>query len=96
MATYLLQWEAIRWAKDGGCTLYDLRAIPDVLHESQDMFGVYRFKEGFGGYQFTTLPTYVAPYQPGLFGLWQAFFAGRFALDAWRRRRQGLPVRQFA
>jgi peptidoglycan pentaglycine glycine transferase (the first glycine) len=96
MATYVLQWEAIRWAREAGCTLYDFRAVPDILDEGQDMYGVYRFKEGFGGYHYTTLPTYVTPYRLGAFGLWQAFFAGRFAADAWRRRRRGMPARQFA
>jgi peptidoglycan pentaglycine glycine transferase (the first glycine) len=96
MATYLLQWEAILWAKSEGCRLYDFRAVPEVLREDQDMYGVYRFKEGFGGYQFTTTPTYAAAYQLGLFGLWQLYFRGRFELNAWRRRRKGLPARQFA
>jgi lipid II:glycine glycyltransferase (peptidoglycan interpeptide bridge formation enzyme) len=96
MATYLLQWEGIRWAKEQGCTLYDFRAIPDVLREDQDMYGVYRFKEGFGGRKVTTLHTYAAPYQSGVFGLWQMYFSGRFALTNWMRRRKGLPVRQFA
>jgi lipid II:glycine glycyltransferase (peptidoglycan interpeptide bridge formation enzyme) len=96
MATYLLQWEGIRWARGAGCTLYDFRAVPDILREDQDMFGVYRFKEGFGGYDYTTLPPYVTAYQPGLFGLWQGLLSGRFALDAWRRRQKGLPARQFA
>jgi peptidoglycan pentaglycine glycine transferase (the first glycine) len=96
MATYLLQWEAILWAKSQGCRLYDFRAVPDTLREDQDMFGVYRFKEGFGGYQFTTVPTYAAPYQLSLFGLWQMYFRSRFEIDAWKRRRKGLPARQFA
>lgn len=96
MATYLLQWEGIQWARRSGCSLYDFRAVPDVLREDQDMYGVYRFKEGFGGRHLTTMPTYAAPYQTGLFGLWQIYFSGRFALTNWRRRRQGLPVRQFA
>jgi peptidoglycan pentaglycine glycine transferase (the first glycine) len=96
MATYLLQWEGIRRAKQMGCALYDFRAVPDILAEDQDMYGVYRFKEGFGGYHFTTLPTFACPYRPGLFGLWQSFVAGRFALDGQRRRRAGLPARQFA
>lgn len=96
MAPYLLQWEAIQWARDEGCTLYDFRAVPDVLREDQDMYGVYRFKEGFGGYQYTTLHTYTAPYESFLFGLWQLYFSGRFALEATRRRRAGLPARQFA
>lgn len=96
MATYLLQWEAIRRAKAWGCTLYDFRAVPDVLREGEDMYGVYRFKEGFGGYQDTTLPTYAASYRPGSFALWQLYFSGRFRFDCWRRSRRGLPRRQFA
>lgn len=96
MATYLLQWEGIRWARAQGCRLYDFRAVPDLLREDQDMYGVYRFKEGFGGHQVTTLHTYAGPYEPFWFGLWQLYFAGRFAANAWQRRRQGLPARQFA
>jgi peptidoglycan pentaglycine glycine transferase (the first glycine) len=96
MATYLLQWEAIQQAKRWGCSLYDFRAIPDLLRKDQDMYGVYRFKEGFGGRQVTTLHTFTAPYQPGVFGLWQLHFSGRFALQEWQRHRKGLPARQFA
>jgi peptidoglycan pentaglycine glycine transferase (the first glycine) len=96
MATYLLQWEAIQQAQRWECRLYDFRAIPDVLHEDQDMYGVYRFKEGFGGRKVTTLHTHAAAYQPGTFGLWQAYFSGRFALQERQRRRNGLPARQFA
>lgn len=58
MPTYLLQWEAIRWAKAHGCTTYDLWGVPDedesVLeaefsNRSDGLWGVYRFKRGFGG-----------------------------------------------
>ena len=64
MPTYLLQWEAMRWAKNRGCETYDLWGIPDVdEHEvgpdvaaaeetgilSTGMGGLYRFKRGFGG-----------------------------------------------
>lgn len=96
MATYLLQWEAIRQSKRWGCAQYDFRAIPDILREDQDMYGVYRFKEGFGGRQVTTLHTHTAAYQPGVFGWWQLYFSGRFALQERQRRRRGLPARQFA
>jgi hypothetical protein len=96
MAPYLVQWEGIKWARECGCSVYDFRAVPDKLCKDQDMYGVYRFKEGFGGHQSTTLHTYAIPYQTGLFGLWQLYFWGRFALDAWMRRRKGLPARQFA
>ena len=58
MPTYLLQWEAMRWAKANGCTSYDLWGIPDADEEtleaeftqrSDGLWGVYRFKRGFGG-----------------------------------------------
>ena len=96
MAPHLLQWEGITWAREEGCTLYDFRAVPDLLRPDQDMYGVYRFKEGFGGHQFTALGTHAAPYRPYLFALWRLYFSGRFALDAWDRRRRHLPARQFA
>jgi peptidoglycan pentaglycine glycine transferase (the first glycine) len=58
MPTYLLQWEAMKWAKACGCTEYDLWGVPDVdeatleaqFETRQDgLWGVYRFKRGFGG-----------------------------------------------
>ncbi|MGZ9164613.1 MAG: lipid II:glycine glycyltransferase FemX [Anaerolineales bacterium] len=55
MPTYLLQWEAMKRAKAKGCSLYDLWGAPDVFDESDSMWGVYRFKEGFGGKVVRTL-----------------------------------------
>jgi lipid II:glycine glycyltransferase (peptidoglycan interpeptide bridge formation enzyme) len=49
MPNNLLQWEGIKWAKERGCTVYDMWGAPDELDESDPMWGVYRFKEGFGG-----------------------------------------------
>ncbi len=58
MPTYLLQWEAIRWAKARGCKEYDLWGVPDEDEEMLEanfesrhdgLWGVYRFKRGFGG-----------------------------------------------
>lgn len=49
MPNHLLQWEAMRWARAQGCTLYDLWGAPDELDESDPMWGVYRFKASFGG-----------------------------------------------
>lgn len=47
MPTYLLQWEAMLWAREHGCTTYDWWGAPDELEESDPMWGVYRFKSGF-------------------------------------------------
>ena len=49
MPNYLLQWEAIRWAKQRGARLYDFWGIPDTDAEEEAMAGVYRFKRGWGG-----------------------------------------------
>ncbi len=48
MPNHLLQWEAMRWAKAHGCTVYDLWGAPDELTESDSLWGVYKFKEGLG------------------------------------------------
>ena len=58
MPAYAVQWAAIRWARARGCTTYDLWGIPDADEEtleaefterSDGLWGVYRFKRGFGG-----------------------------------------------
>jgi peptidoglycan pentaglycine glycine transferase (the first glycine) len=49
MPNYLLQWEAIKRAKEAGCTNYDLWGAPDDFAETDPLWSVYRFKEGLGG-----------------------------------------------
>ena len=49
MPNHLLQWEGMRWAREQGCTVYDMWGAPEVLEESDPLWGVYRFKRGFGG-----------------------------------------------
>lgn len=48
MPNYLLQWEAIRRAKQAGCTEYDLWGAPEKFDDEDDLWGVYRFKDGLG------------------------------------------------
>jgi peptidoglycan pentaglycine glycine transferase (the first glycine) len=49
MPNYLLQWESIRWAKQQGCTIYDFWGAPTQFNESDPLWGVWRFKDGFRG-----------------------------------------------
>jgi lipid II:glycine glycyltransferase (peptidoglycan interpeptide bridge formation enzyme) len=49
MAPYALQWEAMRLAKREGALSYDLFGIPPANDPSHAMYGLYRFKTGFGG-----------------------------------------------
>lgn len=48
MPNHLLQWEAILWARAAGCTVYDFWGAPDRLDPADPLWGVYRFKQGFG------------------------------------------------
>jgi len=70
MPTYLLQWEAIRWAKAHGCTTYDMWGAPDVPEESDPMWGVYRFKAGFGGQFVQHIGAYDYPASSRLYWLY--------------------------
>jgi lipid II:glycine glycyltransferase (peptidoglycan interpeptide bridge formation enzyme) len=49
MPNQLLQWETMRWAKARGATIYDMWGAPNDFVESDPMWGVWRFKAGFGG-----------------------------------------------
>jgi peptidoglycan pentaglycine glycine transferase (the first glycine) len=73
MPNYLLQWEAMRWAKSLGCTTYDLWGIPDEDEEKLEaefarrrggLWGVYRFKRGFGGQQVRSVGAWDRVYTP--------------------------------
>lgn len=50
MPNYLIQWEMIRWSKENGCTVYDLRGVPGIIEdENNAIYGLYKFKKGFAG-----------------------------------------------
>lgn len=58
MASFGVQWAAIQWAKQRGCTVYDMWGIPDedepaleahFESRSDGLWGVYGFKRGWGG-----------------------------------------------
>lgn len=88
MPTYLLQWEAMRWSKAHGATIYDLWGIPDASAEeleeqftkrSDGLWGVYRFKRGFGGEVVRSVPAYIRVYKPLLYLAYQKIRARRMA-----------------
>lgn len=64
MPTYLLQWEAIRVAKEKGCTRYDLWGAPLIFCEMDPLWGVYRMKKGLGGEVVRTIGSYDLPMKP--------------------------------
>ena len=84
MPTYLLQWESMLWAKEAGCRIYDLWGVPDedeetleasFLERSDGLWGVYRFKRGFGGRLVRTVGAWDLVYAPLRYRLYQAALA---------------------
>lgn len=80
MSTYLLQWQAMRWAKSAGCHEYDLWGIPDFPESELEagfasrtggLWGVYRFKRGFGGKVRRSVGAYDRVYKPAIYWLYQ-------------------------
>lgn len=84
-ASVLLQYEAMRWAREAGCRRYDLWGIPEqdppttavdgeriAGTRGEDWRGLYRFKVGFGGDIVTYPQTLERRYHPVL-----SFFARR-------------------
>jgi lipid II:glycine glycyltransferase (peptidoglycan interpeptide bridge formation enzyme) len=81
-SNYLLVWEAIKWAKAQGCCTYDLWGIPDevgqaisggkeppVSDRTDGLWGVYRFKSGFGKNIVYYIGSYDYVYRPLLYKL---------------------------
>ncbi len=64
MPNYLLQWEAMKRARERGCTVYDLWGAPEQFNEGDSLWGVYRFKEGLGGSVVRTIGAWDYPASP--------------------------------
>ncbi len=86
MPTYLLQWEAMRWARSKGAEEYDLWGVPDedektleaqFTERSDGLWGVYRFKRGFGGELKRAVQAMDRVYNPLLYKLYLWRMAGR-------------------
>jgi lipid II:glycine glycyltransferase (peptidoglycan interpeptide bridge formation enzyme) len=84
-ATYPLQWEAVRWSHAQGCEEYDMWGIPDEATDVEEdeaearedgLWGVYRFKRGFGGSVKRAIPTLDRVYNPLLYKFYLWRFSG--------------------
>ncbi|MBN1145959.1 MAG: peptidoglycan bridge formation glycyltransferase FemA/FemB family protein [Anaerolineales bacterium] len=89
MPTYLLQWEAMRWARQRGCTTYDLWGVPDFDYPSLEanfasrsdgLWGVYRFKRGFSGDLRRSLGSWDRVYKPVFYAFYR-WWLGRRGKD---------------
>lgn len=64
MPNYLLQWEMVRIAVERHCVFYDFRGVPGKLTEDNPLYGLYRFKKGFGGTYTKFAGLFVKRYYP--------------------------------
>lgn len=89
MPTYLLQWEAMRWAKARGATHYDLWGVPDEDEETLEanfetrddgLWGVYRFKRGFGGKLIREPDAIDRVYSPMMYKLYRMYMGSRVVM----------------
>jgi peptidoglycan pentaglycine glycine transferase (the first glycine) len=85
MPSYILQWETMKWARSQGCLEYDLWGVPDVdieslernfLSRSDGLWGVYRFKRGFGGELKRAVGPWDRVYHPIMYALYR-WWVGR-------------------
>ncbi len=84
MFNYRLQWEAMLRAKSAGCHTYDMWGAPDSFDEEDPLWGVYRFKDGFGGRVVRTLSAWDFPTRPLFYRLYSQILPG---ILHWMRKR---------
>src|SRR5690606_28524523 len=63
MATYALQWFAIKLSKEKGCKEYDMFGISPNNDATHPLYGLYKFKTGFGGEFFHSLGCWDYPFE---------------------------------
>jgi len=86
MPTYLLQYAAMKWAYERGCQEYDLWGVPDFdeetleanfLNRSDGLWGVYRFKRGFGGKFYRSAGSFEKACKPVFYRVYQLMMKQR-------------------
>ena len=72
MATYALQWQAINIAKLKGCTEYDMFGVSPNPNPAHPMYGLFRFKSGFGGRLYHRMGCWDYPLQEKSYEIYKA------------------------
>lgn len=72
MATYALQWEAIMRSQQAGCTQYDMFGISPSPDPEHPLYGLYKFKSGFGGEIYHSLGCWDYPLDKETYSLFRA------------------------
>lgn len=94
MPNHLLQWHAIRWARERGYRVYDFRGVSPVRDGrplEPHLAGLNRFKEGFGARYVEYAGEFDLPLRPAWYALWRAAAPRAMALRK-RLARGGAPA----
>lgn len=98
---YLLVWQAVQWAKERGCTTYDMWGVPDEVEPATDdeppeiperhdgLWGVYQFKRGFGAKVVRYAGAYDLVFMPAMHRL---LGAAMFHRTIWERAAARLDL----
>ncbi len=89
MPNYLLQWAMIEWALAEGCSVYDFRGVSGDMDPQNPLYGLYRFKRGFGGQLVEYVGEYDCPLSPLLYGVWTRGEPAYRRLRGWLSRMRG-------
>lgn len=81
-AAYLLQYRCFQWAQAKGCSYFDFRTIPEILEPGEEMWGVYEYKKGYGGFSRLNIPSQDYIFHPVIYSAW------RKSVEVRRNRRQ--------
>lgn len=74
MPNYLIQWEMMREAKKRGCTMYDFGGISGDLSPDNPLWGLYKFKKGFGGQFVEFIGEFNYIFNKPMYYLWEKGF----------------------
>ena len=86
MPNHALQWAGMQWARSLGCKEYDLWGVPDedeatleahYLERHDDLWGVYRFKRGFGGKLTRFVGAFDRAYDPLLYKAYELYLKSK-------------------
>lgn len=85
MASYGVQWAGMEWAREHGARFYDMYGVPDADPEtletqfesrSDGLWGVYRFKRGWGGDVIRSVGTWDYVYNKITYAAYRAAIKG--------------------
>jgi lipid II:glycine glycyltransferase (peptidoglycan interpeptide bridge formation enzyme) len=86
MPNHLLQWEAICRSKAAGCETLDFWGAPEVFDNRDQLYGVYRFKAGFGGKYIRHIGAWDYPLRPFYYRIYMEALPKLLSYMRWRAR----------